>query len=248
MRCTVYLFTLALCLSLGALLPFAADVAATTAPLCDVNCRPNPGSSTYGGTFAARPLFQNVRGDLSLFSQFAFGSPRASKTVIGSQSYSYAMPILNLPGRNGLDVNLTLFYNSAVWTIDLVHRTATFNSDQDFPNYGFRLNYGTIEGPSLDSHGVQSYLLTEPDGTVRDLQYVSPTDFQSIDSSWVDFNPSNLVLKRKNGAQWTYVKVGTSTVFVPVRVEDTNGNYITITYECNCRLSRIRRVAAPSLA
>jgi RHS repeat-associated protein len=236
MRCKFYFITLALCLSLSALLPFASQVTATTAPLCDVNCRPNPGSSTYGGTFAARPLFQNVRGDLSVFSQVAFGSSRASRTVIGSQSYSYAMPILNLPGRNGLDVNLTLFYNSAVWTIDLTNRRATFNSSQDFPNYGFRLNYGTIEGPQNDSHGVQSYLLTEPDGTVRDLQFVTATDYQSIDSSLVDFNPSTLVLKRKNGAQWTYVKVGTSTVFIPVKIEDTNGNYITITYDTDTKV------------
>jgi RHS repeat-associated protein len=225
-----YFFALVLCLCLGLFLPFSSGVVATTAPLCDVNCRPNPSSSTYGGTFAARPLSQNARGYLSPFSLTAFGSPQASATVTGSQSYSYAMPILNLPGRNGLDVNLTLFYNSAVWTIDLVNKRATFNSDQDFPNNGFRLNYGTIEGPQTDSHGVQSYLLTEPDGTVRDLEYINPTDYQSIDSSWVDFNPSTLVLKRKNGAQWTYVKVGTSTLFVPVRIEDTNGNYITITY------------------
>jgi RHS repeat-associated protein len=203
---------------------------ATTPPLCDVNCRPNPTSTTYPATYAARPMSQNARGHSATFSQTAPGSPRASATLAGSQSYSYAIPILSLPGRNGLNVNLMLYYNSAVWTIDLVNRRATFNADQDFPNYGFRLNYGTIEGPVTDGYGNQSYLLTEPDGTTRDMEYVTASDYQSIDSSWADFNPSTLVLKRKNGSEWTYVKVGTSTVYVPVKIEDTNGNYITITY------------------
>ena len=43
---------------------------------------------------------------------------KGAANLIGSQSFSTAFPILSLPGRNGLDLNLTLFYNSQVWLTD----------------------------------------------------------------------------------------------------------------------------------
>ncbi|MCI0423166.1 MAG: hypothetical protein L0312_28735, partial [Acidobacteria bacterium] len=89
----------------------------------------------------------------------------------GSESYNYAVPILSLPGRNGLDLNLALFYNSRVWTIDTVNGTATFNADRDFPSYGFRIGFGYIE----DNSG--SFLLTEPDGGKRVLQIQSGSTY-----------------------------------------------------------------------
>jgi len=52
---------------------------------------------------------------------------------IGSQSYNYAVPILHLPGRNGLDLNLGLHYNSRVWAADPGSGQMTFNVDRDWP-------------------------------------------------------------------------------------------------------------------
>lgn len=216
------------------LYPICTD-AGGDAPICNVSCRPNPASPTYGPTLTARALPQNARGSANAVSRPAAGSPGSGGTktrsagghgvIAGSQSYSYAVPILNLPGRNGLNVNLNLYYNSAVWTIDLVSKAATFNASQDFPSNGFRLNYGTLES------GGAGYLLTEPDGTVRSLVFLAANDdYQSNDSSFIDFNPSNLVLRRPDGSQWVYQKVGTTTVYVPIKIEDTNGNYLSIVY------------------
>jgi hypothetical protein len=89
--------------------------------------------------------------------------PARGKIVAGSSSYSYAIPIVSLPGRNGLDLNLTLHYNSAIWTADSNAFTVTLNTDRDFPSYGFRLGFGFIESNSAHT----SYTLVESDGTKR---------------------------------------------------------------------------------
>src|SRR5438045_3777158 len=37
-------------------------------------------------------------------------------TVMGSQSYTYAVPMFSLPGRHGLNLDLSLVYNSLMWS------------------------------------------------------------------------------------------------------------------------------------
>lgn len=128
------------------------------APICDVTCEPDPGGSGYGGTFAARPELYNARGSSSSIVPKHIGltpgshgldprpGPKSSSVILpGSESYNYVVPILSLPGRNGLDLSLTLYYSSRVWTIDKVNNTATFNADRDVPSYGFRLGFGYLE-------------------------------------------------------------------------------------------------------
>jgi hypothetical protein len=135
-------------------------------PICDVTCSPDPGSSTYAATVAARPGLPNARG---LSSSIVPRVPRsnsdagAPQVLAGSESYNYAIPILSLPGRNGLDLNLTLYYNSRIWTVDSVNNTVTFNADRDFPSYGFRLGFGYLEYDAL----ADAYVLTEADGSKR---------------------------------------------------------------------------------
>jgi len=129
-----------------------------------------------------------------------------------------------------LDVDLPLFYNSRVWTVDTVNSTATFNADRDYPSYGFRLGYGQIEGPMADDTGSNGYNLTEHDGTQRVLHFLSSTKYESTDSTYIDYNPSTKILSRADGTQWLYQQVGTSTVYRPIQIEDRNGNYITISY------------------
>ena len=205
------------------------------APVCDTTCGPDPGSSTYPATFKARPRPENGRrGSLSMLPGhspvLAQGSPAKAPVTVGSSGYNYTIPILHLPGRNGLDVDLVLFYNSRVWTIDTVNLTATFNASRDFPSYGFRLGYGEIEGPNVDDTSSSGYILTEPDGTQRILHFVTSTKFQTLDSTYMDYNPSTKVLSRADGSQWLYQQAGTSTIYRPIQIKDRNGNYISIAY------------------
>src|SRR6266850_7452510 len=212
MRVRPQFVVVVLCLS------FASIASAQTAPLCDVTCAPDPGSPTYSpGTFAARPLTQNVRGQGTPLADRAEGGHKFAPMIAGSQSAFYGIPILHLPGRNGLDVDLTLYYSSRVWTIDKVNNTATFNADKDFPTYGFRLNYGFLEGPTNST-----YVWTEPDGTKHQLN----SSGDSQDSSYVHYDSASKTLRTKNGTAWIFEQVSTTTTYRPIKIQDTNGNFI----------------------
>lgn len=151
---------------------------------CDVTCEPNPQSPTYtGGTIQARPQSRNLRGQGSVLAPTVAAGGGEATITVGSESYNYAIPILSLPGRNGLDLNLALFYSSRVWTVDSANSRVTFNADRDFPSYGFRLGFGYIEQRTDTSN----FVLTEPDGSKRTLTLVSGTLYQTKDSSFADF-------------------------------------------------------------
>ncbi len=222
-------------LLLGCLLA-AVPARSQTAPQCFVTCSPDPTSSTYtGGTFAARWALWNLRrgGPFSPPIRPHGGGGGHAHGNTGASTYDYAIPVLSLPGRNGLDVNLTLFYSSRVWILDTVNNRMTFNADRDFPSHGFRLGYGYIERSGSSS--APSILLTEPDGTKRQLQLVSgsTTIFTTVDSTYITWDNTNLILTRKNGERWFYAPTPTSTsmILAPIKIEDTNGNFISITYQ-----------------
>src|SRR5438445_3702343 len=201
-------------------LSFALPASLSAQLRCDVTCTPDTSSSTYtNGTFQARPTPPNTRAFSSPFAAHAEQDASSSSVTVASASFNYAVPILSLPGRNGLDVNLTLYYNSRTWTIDNTNGRASFNADRDFPSYGFRLGYGSIEV----SNSV--YLLTEPDGSKRAF-----TAGLTTDSSYITWNIATLTLKRKNGEAWIYQRVGTTSFYVPVKIQDTNGNFLAIAY------------------
>ena len=121
-----------------AILLFALTNTATQAqvvPVCDSGgvCGTNPNQNTdpsYAGLLAARPMKQNARGSQNPMLVLP-GSPGLVSRLPGSQSYNKAIPILFLPGR-GLDLNLTLYYNSRIWTVDTVNSTISLNPDRDF--------------------------------------------------------------------------------------------------------------------
>ena len=213
--------------------PFAL---AQRPPLCDVECGPDPGSGNYGSAVAARPRKQNARGHSSaIFPKAATTATRMlaandSQTLVGSQSYDYTVPILNLPGRAGFDLALNLYYNSRVWDVDTVGSTVTFNADRDFPSYGLRLDFGYIEYDVTDDQ----YILTERDGTKRALPNTG-SGYQSTDGGFVVYNPGTKTLTYSNGTIIQYAVFpsqasGTQTLFRPTRIEDTNGNYISVAY------------------
>jgi RHS repeat-associated protein len=132
-----------------------------------------------------------------------------------------------MPGRNGQDLNLTLFYNSAVWMFDQANNVAMFNADRDFPGYGFRLGFGYLE---LD-YNSGAYILTEGDGTKRQLTFTSGDSFDSSDSSYTTYSNTTHYLKYKNGTQVLYEQFPTMPGFFrPIRIYDTDGNYILISY------------------
>jgi hypothetical protein len=223
---------IALFLSLASL----TSSARAQTPKCNGTCEPDPSSTTYQQTVASRALVQNQRSVGPSPIRHANSTTQAANP--GSSSYSYAIPVVHLPGRNGLDLDLTLYYNSHVWNTAPSSNILTLNADRDFPDYGFRLDCGYIE--SFTSGSSTNYILTEPDGTKRSLALKSgtTTDWQSTDATSIDAfplptsNSTSIQLLRRDGTQWQYVlgNGGTTTVFVPTQITDTNGNYISISY------------------
>jgi len=208
--------------------------AAQSAPVCDSGgvCGPNPADPSYsggGGIVAARPQKQNARGTRDA-TVAMWAGPDAVPRPIGSQSYNKTIPIVSLPGR-GLDLNLNMYYNSRVWTLDTAAGSMAFNADRDFPAYGFRLDFGYIE---YDPANAQM-IVTESDGTKHDLPLTANTSngsiYDSNDGTFMEFNNQSLVLSYRNGKMVTYQPFpSASTLFRPVQIMDTNRNFISIRY------------------
>lgn len=204
--------------------------ATAQAPVLDVTYTPDPASSTIGGARAARPRLLNARGSSNPLAPVFLGPPATPPELPGSQSYNYIVPVLSLPGRAGMDLNLNLYYNSRVWDVDTTANTITFNADRDFPSYGFRLDFGFLEyDPANDQ-----YIYTERDGSKHDLP--NSGNYDSNDGTYMRYTVAQQVLAYRNGTK-VHFEVFPSqsaatppTLFRPVWVEDTNGNYISITY------------------
>lgn len=71
---------------------------------------------------------------------------------------AWSVPLLSLPGRNGLDLGLALSYSSMVWTRSGPY--IYFDEDNGFPSPGFRLGFPTVQRKVFDAQtGKQSYLM-----------------------------------------------------------------------------------------
>jgi RHS repeat-associated protein len=236
-------------LAVAVLLLVSFLIPLTAFAICN-NCEPNPTSSTYQSTITQRPKSYNARrvdpGDGGPDDGGGKTPTAAPSEVPGSSSYSYSVPILHLPGRNGLDLNLALYYNSRIWTRDMSTNGLTLNADRDWPSFGFRLGYGYIEQGGCNDNGC-FYVATEANGAKHQLTFVSTHNYQSTDSTFMSYDPTptarTLVLK--NGTRITYEPFvmcsptcsNSATLFRPTQIKDSNGNFITIVYVTNTEQS-----------
>src|SRR6185437_2322792 len=92
------------------------------------DCDPQGGGGGGGYHPTSDPNFSTVRG-LPINDT---GEPGVD---LGSRNFNWSVPILSLPGRAGLDLNLTLSYNSLVWTREGSYMK--FNADLGTPAPGF---------------------------------------------------------------------------------------------------------------
>jgi RHS repeat-associated protein len=191
------------------------------------------GSQSYGSAAAARAKLLNARGSLNPLAAktLPLKVPKIA-TVIGSQSYNYTIPILSIPGRAGLDLNLNLYYNSRIWDVDTIGNTATFNADRDFPSYGFRLDFGYVEKVGTSPN--ISYIVTENDNSKHQMVFGGSTTYDSVDGTYLSYDPTAKALYYKNGTIVYYEgfpsQGSTPTLFRPTQVRDTNGNCIFFAY------------------
>ena len=152
---------------------------------------------------------------------------------LGSQNFNWDLPLLNLPGRAGLDVNLTLYYNSLVWTKD--GSFIKFNADLGTPAPGFRLGLPTLQQRFTDAQsGSNAYLMVLPSGgRVKMLQIGTSNLYESQDSTYThltDNGTSGAIVRTTDGTQFVFTPVSVNNEYRCTQIKDRNGNYISATY------------------
>ena len=163
-----------------------------------------------------------------------------------SRNFNWSVPLVNLPGRAGLDLNLGLSYNSLVWTKKGT-TLISFDDDYGFPSPGFRVGFPTIQTAYLNAEtGQWSYLLIGSDGSRTELRRVTTTSvfYESPDSSHLLLDTTDLpssdpkmILRTTDGTQLTYKPKGVA--YECTEIKDRNGNYITINYNSSGRIANI---------
>lgn len=205
-------------------------------PNCDVGCGGSTGTS--GGMITARAAITAARGFGPKFSR---GMPiDHTITVPGNNSFTYAVPLFNLPGR-GLNLNLALYYNSFIWTVNGTN-SITLNADRDTPSYGFRLDFGWLTFCCAGGD-LTSGVLTDANGLKHPIALSGTNQYVTTDSSNIQLQSVNglngWIAIYKNGLQVTYALInpqGFDLSYRPVQIQDTNGNVIFITYLNNSNM------------
>ena len=155
-----------------------------------------------------------------------------------SRNFNWTLPLLSLPGRAGLDLGLTLSYNSLVWT-KIGANAISFDDDNGFPGPGFRLGFPVIQPRYFNSEvGKQAYLLISTDGSRIELRQVESSNFyEAADSSHLLLDENTMILRSTDGTQMSYVAQGGE--FQCTQIKDRNGNFITVSYNAAGRINTV---------
>jgi YD repeat-containing protein len=155
-----------------------------------------------------------------------------------SRNYNWSVPLVGLAGRNGLNLGLSLSYNSLVWT---KHGSSiSFNDDGGFPSPGFRLGFPVIQPLYYNSEvGKYAFLLITPDGGRTELRQVNASAlYEAADSSHLLLDTgTTMVLHTTDGTQLSYAWMGSD--YQCTQIKDRNGNYITVNYTAFGRISTV---------
>lgn len=155
-----------------------------------------------------------------------------------SRNFNWNLPLVNLPGRAGLNLGLTLSYNSLVWT--KIGATAiSFDRDNGFPGPGFRLGFPVIQPLYYNAEvGKNAFLLIGSDGSHSELRQVGASAlYESADSSHMLLESNTMSLSLTDGTQLTYELRGGE--YKCAKIKDRNGNYISVSYNAAGRVNTI---------
>lgn len=161
-----------------------------------------------------------------------------------SRNFNWNLPLVALTGRAEMDLELSLSYNSLVWT--RAGNTISFNRDNGFPGPGFRLGFPVIrQSPYVNSEvGKTAYQMIGADGSHRELRQVSTSGpganlYEAADSSHMllDTSTNPFKLRTSDGTQFTYALHGGD--YQCTKITDRNGNYISINYTAAGRIDAV---------
>lgn len=190
------------------------------------DCDPQGGGGGATNYPSGDPNFSGARGRPGNET----GQPEVD---LGSRNFNWSLPLLELPGRSGLDLDLTLFYNSLVWTKDASF--IKFNADFGSPAPGFRLGLPTLQQRFLNpATNVYAYIMVTPSGGRVELRQVGVSNiYESQDSNYVQLDVTNVsapIIRTTDGTQLTFTTAGVNNEYRCTQIKDRNGNYISATY------------------
>jgi len=100
---------------------------------------------------------------------------------LGSQNFNWSLPLLSLPGRAALDVNLTLYYNSLVWTRD--GSFIKYNADLGSPAPGFELGLPKLQQRFTDAQtDGNAFIMVLPSGGSVEMRAISVSRVESSEA------------------------------------------------------------------
>lgn len=177
---------------------------------------------------------------------------------LGSRNFNWSLPIVSLPGRAGLDLDLTVFYNSLVWTKQ--GTTTKFGLNRGFPGYngvnraaGFELHLPYLhQRYQNQDYGGWAYLLVTPSGGRVELRQIGTSNvYESADGTYTqltDNGTSGATMRTTDGTLYTFGfnEMGTGPFGQPVvkgrrctEIKDRNGNFISATHNANGAITSI---------
>ncbi|HKQ52746.1 MAG TPA: S8 family peptidase, partial [Pyrinomonadaceae bacterium] len=218
------LYTSTLALSYPLLVDTALYSAGAT--ITDVNIQWDPQDDPSGESYATARLDPLNR----------TGQPGVDML---SRNINWSVPVVNLPGRAGLDLGLSLTYNSLVWTKS--GSSMVFDADAGTPAPGFRLGFPVI-GPAYDNaQAINSYLLVTPSGARVELQQTATANvYEAVDSSYLLLTVNTngtLTLRDTDGTQFSYSLI--QGLYRCTQIKDRNGNFISVAYHPNGNINTV---------
>jgi RHS repeat-associated protein len=183
------------------------------------------GGGYSGSDFGYAELWSDAKNLVGAARNRAVEATALGPVLPESSNFSFAVPLIGLGGR-GMAANLTLYYNSRVWSR---HGSAvTFSAVGGWPFAGFSLGFGRIltygTSPNI------SYVLIDADGTRHFLGTGTPSTsapFQTIDGTHITYDGS--ALHYSDGTKVTYVLYNNR--LLPTQIADNNGNYVGVSYK-----------------
>jgi YD repeat-containing protein len=157
-----------------------------------------------------------------------------------SRNFNWGAPIVSLPGRAGMDLDLGLSLNSLIWTRS--GNNMYFNLGGSFPSPGFRLGLPELGATFYNPEaGTPSALVTMPSGRRYEFRLNPAYDpdivYEEMGSTYmqlvVEVDPLNDLdvtwnLLLTDGTTYKFRPVGNN--FKCVEVKDRNGNFISVSY------------------
>lgn len=204
----------------------SAPSATIRADLMCADCDPS-GAGGAGGYYPSDPHLGTAR----MRPANDTGDPGVD---LGSRNFNWEVPLVSLKGRSGLDLAISLYYNSLVWTKQ--GTVIQYNADHGTPAPGFNIGLPRLQAQFFNSDvNANAYLMITPSGGRIEMRQTGTSGvYESVDSTYTQltFSGSAPLVRTTDGMQYLFgAQVGGGTEWRCTQIKDRNGNYISAEYD-----------------